>query len=106
MADGTTYVAVIRGTFTALGVGFELPVPIDLKKGNGTTKLNGSASFSMIPPGIGRSAEINGVEVWGPLGAANVAACNAVLASVVSLVPNDPSCRGGTKIGVAGVNFP
>jgi hypothetical protein len=106
VADDTTYVAVVRGTFTALGIQFEMPVPFDLKKGNGTTKLAEGAQFSQIPGGIGRSVEINGVEVWGPLGAGNVAACNSVLANVVTLVTNDPSCRGGTKIGVAGINFP
>ena len=101
--DGT---AVFRATFTALGLGIEGAVPVELKKGNGTGKFSQAALFSLIPAGLGRSVELNGVEIWGPLGAGNVAACTAVVTAGYSVVANDPSCRGGTKIGVAGISIP
>jgi len=104
--DGTQYVAVFRATFTALGLGIEGAVPVELKKGNGTGKFSQAALFSLIPAGLGRSVELNGVEIWGPLGAGNVAACTAVVTAGYSVVANDPSCRGGTKIGVAGISIP
>lgn len=104
--DGTQYVAVVRGTFTALGVTFESALPVELKKGSGTGKVSLASLFSAIPAGVGRSVEVNGVEIWGPLGASNVAACTAVVTAGFSVVPNDPACRGGTKIGVGGMNIP
>ena len=106
--DGTEYIAILKGNFAALNISFELPIPIDVKNGNGGTTLALPALTSLIPPGTGRSIEITGAEIWGPLGAANAASCVAIVGATppVGYVLNDPACRGGTKIGVAGVNLP
>src|SRR5262245_16174862 len=37
--DGSEYVVILKATFTALGLAFELPIPVDLKNGNGVTNL-------------------------------------------------------------------
>jgi len=103
--DGTEYFYIAKGTFTSLGVTFEVPVPMDVKKGSGAAKVSLASQFALIPAGAGRGVEITGGEVWGPLGAANLASCQAeVTAGVV--VAGSSTCRGGTKIGVAGLLVP
>jgi hypothetical protein len=104
--DGTEYIYIVKGTFVSLGVQFEVDIPIDVKKGNGKAALSLSSQFALIPMGAGRGVEITGGEVWGPLGAANVAACQPDVTAGVSLVPGNTNCRGGTQIGVAGVFIP
>jgi len=102
--DGTEYVVIIKATFTALGVAIEAPVPMSVKNGSGKGGLALSALIGLIPGGIGRSIEVTGGEVWGPLGGANVAACQAEINTGYALAGS--ACKGGTKIGVAGVSIP
>ena len=113
--DGTEYIVIIKMVIPGIAGLFdrvELPVPVDVKAGKGKTKLSASALFGFIPMGIGRQLEIVGSEVWGPLGAGNVATCQAVVDAgiPVSLVPvGDPDptdCRGGTKFGMSGLAIP
>ncbi len=108
--DDTTYMAIIKLRLPAVEGLFpiiELPVPIDLKSGKGKTKYSASALFGFIPLGAGRTVEITGVEVWGPLGMGNEAACLATLSNPIPvLFPPDPACRGGSEIGMSGMAIP
>ncbi len=104
--DGSEYIYIAKGTFVSLGVSFEAYVPIPVKKGNGKGSLNLSSQFGLIPAGVGRGVEITGGEVWGPIGTANLAACQAdVTAGAVVVLP-DNNCRQGDQIGVAGIVVP
>jgi len=108
--DGEQYIVILKLRMTALSdpnapTDAETVIPVDLKKGNGSTKMSLSGLMGLLPSGIGRSMEIIGGEVWGPLGAANVTACSAVLTTGFAMA-GDPSCRGGTMVGVAGINIP
>jgi hypothetical protein len=112
--DGTEHTVIIKIVIPGIA-GFiervEVPVPVVLNKGKGKTKLSAASLFALIPGGVGRTLEIIGSEVWGPLGA-NAAACQAVLDSPIpaSLIPTmsppDPSCRGGSQIGMSGLDIP
>ncbi|MBI5504459.1 MAG: hypothetical protein HY899_06635 [Deltaproteobacteria bacterium] len=105
--DGTEYVTILEGTFTAASVPFEVAIPADLNSGTGVGKLSVSALFSTIAPGVGRSIEVTGGEVWGPLGGATLAAYQAVVnAGYDDLVPGDTACRQEPMIGVSGINVP
>ncbi len=113
--DATTYIAIVRLKMpgvTALVPAIddvELPVPVDLKKGKGKTKLDAGPLLDLLDilPTLGRTAEVAGVEVWGPLGA-TAAACQAVVGNSppVSLVTPDAACRGGSQIGMSGIAIP
>jgi hypothetical protein len=109
--DGTEYVAIIKLVLPAIS-GFipivEVPVPVDLKAGKGKTKLNAGPLFALLPPGSGRTAEIIGTEVWGPLTVAKAAACTALVGSALpaSLTSPDPTCRGTQQIGMSGLAIP
>jgi hypothetical protein len=85
----------------------ELPIPVNLKNGKGKTKFNAGPLFVLIGSGVGRTAEIIGSEVWGPLGA-NAASCQAIVANSLpaSLSSPDPACRGGSQIGMSGLAIP
>ncbi len=63
-----------------------------------------SGLFSLIPEGTLRSVAITGVEVHGPLGAANVAACTSNLELGAFFLPGaiPNPCVGGDWIGAAG----
>jgi hypothetical protein len=102
--DGSEYVAILKMNFIALGVVVEVPVAMSMKNGGGKGAVALGSLVSMIPPGTGRSLEVTGGEVWGPLGGANVAACQAELATGFALLSS--LCKGGTKVGVAGVDVP
>ena len=102
--DGTEYVVVLKLNFTALGVDVEIPVAMDLKGGTGKGAVSLGTLTSLIPAGTGRSLEVTGGEVWGPLGVANVAACQAELTNGYAI--GTSLCKGGTRVGVAGVNVP
>ncbi len=102
---GDEYVVIAEGTFVALSAAFEMAIPVELKKGNGTTKLDTSALFLLIPPGL-RSMALGEAEVWGPLGAGNAAACLATITAGFNLPPAPNPCRQGSKIGVAGLQIP
>lgn len=102
--DGSEYVVILKATFTALGVAVESPLAMSMKNGGGKGAVSLGAFTSLIPAGTGRSVEVTGGEVWGPLGVANVAACQAEINTGYTLASS--ACKGGTKVGVAGVNFP
>jgi hypothetical protein len=108
--DGTEYFVVIKLSVTAVAGLFpeiDLPVAVDLKAGKGKAKLSASSLFALIPPGQARTVEIIGSEVWGPLGAGGVAACQAILDGPIPVTfPPDMSCRGGTQIGISGLYIP
>jgi len=100
------YVVIVKGNFTALGVDFETVLPVGLKNGNGASKADLSSLFGMIPGGVGRSVEVTGGEVWGPISSGQAAACDTVVSTGFTLTPGDPACRDGSQIGVAGINIP
>jgi hypothetical protein len=108
--DSTEYVVIIKIVIPAIS-GFipvvEVPVPVDLKNGKGKTKLNAASLFGLIGPGVGRSLEIIGAEVWGPLGG-QAGSCQAIVANSLpaSLTSPDPACRGGSQIGMSGLAIP
>jgi hypothetical protein len=109
--DGSEYVVIVKLHLPAIEGLFpvvELPVVVSMKAGKGKRKMSASAFFAFIPPGAGRSVEIVGAEVWGPLGGApEAAACQAVIDGPIPvLFPPDPSCRGGDKIGISGMYIP
>lgn len=112
--DGTEYTVIIKIVIpgiTGIIERVEVPVPVVLNKGKGKVKLNVASLFNLIPGGIGRTLEIIGSEVWGPLGA-NAAACEAVVEQaipaslIIPMAPPDPSCRGGVQIGMSGLDIP
>ena len=86
----------------------EVPLPVDLKAGKGKTKLSAAALFALLPPGAGRTAEIIGTEVWGPLTVAKAPGCTALVGSAIpaSLTSPDPTCRGTQQIGMSGLALP
>ena len=104
--DGSEYIYIVKGRFVSLGVNFEAYVPVPVKTGNGKGTLNLSSQFGLIPAGAGRGVEITGGEVWGPIGLANLAACQADVTAGVSVTPPDNDCRAGAQIGVAGILSP
>jgi hypothetical protein len=109
--DGSEYVVIIKLLIPAVQAALpppgivEVPVPVDLKAGKGKTKLSAAPLLVLIGDGIGRSIEIVGSEVWGPLGS-NAAGCQAIVASSLpaSITSPDPTCRGGTQIGISGLS--
>ena len=108
--DGTEYAVIIKLTVTAVEGLFpviEVPVMVDLKSGKGKTKMDVSSLLVFVTGSVPRTIEIVGSEVWGPLGGGNVAACQATIdQSIPVIFPPDPSCRGGTKIGISGLYVP
>jgi hypothetical protein len=102
--DGTEYVIILKATFTALNLPIERAIPMTMSDGKGKAKISLAGMLTLLPPALGRSVEVTGAEVWGPLGGANVAACQAELTLGYAAPPS--ACRGGTKIGVAGINVP
>ena len=106
LLDGSEYIYIAKGRFVSLGVDFEAYVPVPVKKGNGKGAVDLSGQLGAIPAGVGRGVEITGGEVWGPVGLANLAACQADVTAGVSIVLPDNDCRAGTQIGVAGILIP
>jgi hypothetical protein len=111
--DGSEYVVIIKVSVPAAGFDAEFIVPVDLKKGNGKTKVSASSVISLIPSGAGRSLEVKGAEVWGPVGGDGTTCADVmnalILGSGIDTTLDDPACRGangGVKIGVAGLNAP
>ena len=102
---GDEYVTVVSGTFPGQGnVAFEFNLVAELKKGGGKAKIDASGLFSLIPGATLRSVAITAVEVHGPLGAANVAACTSNLELGAFFLPGaiPNPCVGGDWIGAAG----
>jgi hypothetical protein len=102
--DDTSYIAIIKANYVPLNIDVEIAVPMDVKKGGGKGGVSLASLTSLITPGVGRSIAMNGAEVWGPLGAANVAACNTELNTGFAI--GSSACKGGTRIGVGGVDIP
>ena len=112
--DGSEYVVIIKLVIpgiTGLIERVDVPVPVVLSKGKGKAKLSAAPLFILIPDGTGRTIEIVGTEVWGPLGA-NTASCQAVMDSpipatfVIPMGSPDPSCSGGSQVGMSGLAIP
>ena len=55
--NGDEYVAIVGGTFIALGVDFLFNLPMELKNGKGKAKIDASSLFSLIPAGTLRSSQ-------------------------------------------------
>jgi len=105
---GDEFVTVISGTFPGQDdVAFEFNLVAELKKGGGKAKIDASTLFSLIPEGTLRSVAITAVEVHGPLGAANIAACTSNLELGAFFLPGETPnpCVGGFWIGAAGVEI-
>lgn len=85
-----------------------MPIPVDLKAGKGKTKLNAAPLFALIPAGSGRTVEVQGTQVWGPLGAGSAPACQATVDSALPVIfpPDMTTCRGGTNFGMSGLFIP
>lgn len=86
----------------------EVPIPVDLKAGKGKTKLSAAPLFGFLTPPLGRTIEIQGTQVWGPLGAANASACQATVDSSLPVIlpPDTTTCRGGTNFAMSGIFVP
>ncbi len=113
--DGTEYTVILKLYMPAIALVFpniqlvEVPVPVDLKAGKGKTKLSVASLLGLLAPNVGRSIEIRGAEVWGPIGAGLPAAdCTAVVSNALPVgLPLAPGlCRGGTQIGISGISVP
>jgi hypothetical protein len=107
--DATTYVVILKlfipGIVPLNGGAAEVPLPVELKSGKGKTKLSVGSLFAAIPGGLGRTVEIRGAEVWGPLGG-SAGTCQTEVTTGFSLAANDPSCRSGSQIGMSGLAIP
>jgi hypothetical protein len=103
--SGDEYMGILHGTVIPLNVSFAFNMPLELKNGSATAKFSAAALLSL---GSGQTIRVDGLDVWGPLGAANVAACQANIDNMalprVSLGA-DP-CQQGTRIGVDGIHIP
>jgi hypothetical protein len=104
--DGSEYVVILKAQFTALAIDIEAPIAMSVKNGGGKGAVSLAGLLGLLPPGVGRSIEVTGAEVWGPLGPANVAACQAEVAVGYVIGALSSTCRGGTRIGVGGINIP
>ena len=109
---GDEYFVILKATFVADGTPFHISVPVELLNGAGAATISVAALFAMIPPGVVKSIEATGADVYGPLGAEKAADCQeAIFASLGIILAPDPEenpnpCLGGTKIGVAGILVP
>ncbi len=109
--DGSEYIVIIKLVLPAIAGLIpivEVPVPVNLKGGKGGNKLSASDLFALLPGGAGRTLEIIGTEVWGPLTAAKAPGCTAIVGSALpaSLSSPDPACRGTGQIGMSGLAIP
>jgi hypothetical protein len=109
--DGTEFIVIIRlylPDIAGLFAYVEVPIPVDVKAGKGKTKLNAQPLFALIPAGAGRTVEIQGTQIWGPLGASNASACQSTIDSSLPVIfPGDTTtCRGGTNFGMSGLFIP
>ncbi|MBX3027962.1 hypothetical protein KF840_23965 [bacterium] len=102
--DGSEYIYIVKLNYTALGVDVEIPVVLTMKKGGGKGAVSLGGLTSNIPMGVGRSLEVTGGELWGPLGAGNVPACTADVTAGFAILSS--ACKGGTRVGVAGIAVP
>lgn len=107
--DASTYIVILKLHLPAIAGLFEVvefPIPVDLKNGKGKTKYNVSSLFAFLTPPNGRTVEIRGLEVWGPMGA-GAAACDALVSGPLPVIfPPDMTCRSGDHIGISGLAVP
>jgi hypothetical protein len=109
---GDEYFVILRATFVADGTPFHISVPVELRNGKGASTISVATLFGMVPPGVVKSVEATGADVYGPLGTDKAADCQAaIFASLGIILAPDPDtnpnpCLGGTKIGVAGILVP
>ncbi|HZP42571.1 MAG TPA: hypothetical protein VFD84_13825 [Candidatus Binatia bacterium] len=105
--SGDEYVGILHGTVIPLGVSFEFNMPLELKKGNGTAKFSAAALLAL---GSGQTIKVTGFDVYGPLGAANVASCAANVNNPalprVNVDPNPNPCQQGSFVGTDGFHIP
>jgi len=109
--DGTEYIVLIKLYLPDIAGLFpyvQVPIPVDLKSGKGKTKLNASPLFALVPAGAGRTLEIQGAQVWGPLGVSNASLCASIVGGSLPVVfPGDTTtCQGGTNFGMSGLFIP
>jgi hypothetical protein len=104
---GDEYVAVMHGRILSLDVAFELNAVVALKKGKGKAKLDTSGLFALLPKPLAQTIGVEGVEVFGPLGATS-AACqhNLTTSAGISFPPAPNPCVGGDLIGQSGIIVP
>ena len=126
-AAADSYIGIARLSVSLLDGGLDnaltayVVVPVALKGGKGKSVLDLSSLFKVLEllPGAARTFGFKGLEVWGPIGAANLAACNTVLDGSIQGSPPESTlsntsvsfddtnlCRKGTNIGVGGVHIP
>lgn len=128
-ATADSYIGIARLSVSLLGGGLDnaltayVLVPVALKGGKGKSTLDLAGLFVLLDllPGGARTFGFKGLEVWGPIGAANLAACNTVLDGSILNLPPPPEpqitntslsfdesnlCRMGTNIGIGGVHIP
>jgi hypothetical protein len=117
--DGSEYIVIVKLVIPSLSAlippppangEIEVPVPVNLSGGKGKNKFSVANLLVLLPAGFGRSAEIVGAEVWGPLGPANLMDCEAIVSNALPVnFGEDPpvtACRGGTKLGISGLSIP
>lgn len=116
--DGQEYIIIVKvhalgymDVAGNVGIDAEIVIPVDLVSGTGITSLDMAGLFGLIT-GQPQQIGVLGAEVWGPLGAGNVANCQVIVSGgnpplpAYITTPNDPSCRGGTQIGQGGLQVP
>jgi hypothetical protein len=107
LLDGDEYMVILSGIFVALGVDFSFNLPIELKEGKGSGKIDAADLFSLITPGLHRASEMTTIKVVGPLGVGNVPDCQSNLTAGGYVILGNPNpCDQGTLIGVGGVLIP
>jgi hypothetical protein len=109
--DGSEYIVIIKLFLPAIAGTVplvEVPVPVDLAGGKGKTKLSVAGLLGLLAGTSGRSLEIKGAEVWGPLGVgAPLTNCLAVVGAALPVgLPLGAVCRGGTQFGISGLSIP
>jgi hypothetical protein len=108
--DGSEYIVIIKLFLPSIGYVIplvEVPVPVDLNGGKGKTKLSVAGLLGLMDSAAGRSIEIRGAEVWGPLGLGAPACLTVVGAAIPAGLPLPPTvCRDGTQFGISGVSIP
>jgi hypothetical protein len=117
--DGSEYVVIVKLVIPSLSGlippppadgTIEVPIPVNLKAGKGKNKFSVTSLLGLLPVGFGRSAEIVGAEVWGPL-AGNAGSCEAIVDNALPVnfgeEPDVTACRpAGSQIGISGLSIP
>jgi len=80
---GDEYFVVQTGTFPALATGFQFNLVAEVSKGKAKAGIDASALFSLIPNGVHKAVNVEGIAVYGPVGDQT---CNG------STCPNGAAC--------------